>query len=221
MRSPLAIMDLFLVAASPAPTAPDSWLQARMDRVSEAAGIGRGTMRAVLVDAGAIVLDERGSTFAVPRALLANAPSAQAIDGILAMELSYRQSDGSRRHGASAGEYAALGALVAVTGGVSDGTGTKVIPLDDSQRPMTRSSGGREKALRGLRWTEAAGGCTAALVDYLRALARGPITEGSASPARRLLADMGALASPSTQRCPTGDDQGFAIIQAQLSASAR
>jgi hypothetical protein len=216
MHIALAALASLLATAQIPANAPDHWLQTRMDRVSAAAGIGPGAVHVVLVDVGSIALSGRGPTVAVPRALVANAPSAAAVDGILAMLLSYRQFEAPRRHGASIGEVAALAAVVAATGGASEGKNSKVIPTGAEDRPGTGEFDGRAMARRGVRWAEAAGGCTAVLTAYLRELASEQAEGSSTLAARRLLVDMGSLAYPSAQRCPISDDQGFIAVRAQL-----
>lgn len=219
MRLPVTIILTGLLANAAPVATPQTWVQARMDRVAAAAGVAPGTVHAVLVEGGAIQLGGKGATMAVPRALVMAAPSASALDGMFAMMLAYQKQDKNRR-GVSAAEVAALAALVAVTGGVSDqaeGKGSTFIPSNGGQR-IGDAESGREKARRGARWMEAAGGCTAALAGYLRALAHGPVDGGMAIPARRLLADMGALAYPSMQTCPVGDDAGLMTVQTQLAA---
>ncbi len=218
MRAISAVFGVALVAAAPAPATPDAWLQTRMDRIVEAAGFDRGVARTVLIMDRQLEIDGQGVTIAVPRSLVANAPSAQAVDGILAMLLSYRQESVPRRGGASIGDLAALATLVAATGGISEDKSTKVIPLGDGVRPPANALAGRSKAQRGARWMEAAGSCTSALTGYLRTLARGSVEDGATIPARRLLADMGALAYPTAQPCMIDKDDGFSTVRGQLVA---
>jgi hypothetical protein len=218
MRAISAVVGVALVAAAPAPVTQEAWLQTRMDRIVEAAGFDRGVVRTVLVTDRQLEIDGQGVTIAVPRGLVANAPSAQAVDGILAMLLSYRQESVLRRDGASIGDLAALATLLAATGGISEDKSTKVIPLGDGVRPSASALAGRSKAQRGARWMEAAGSCTPALTGYLRTLAQGSIEDGATVPARRLLADMGALAYPTTQPCVAEKDDGFSTVRGQLVA---
>lgn len=213
----LVLAGQVLTASAPAPVAPQDWLQARVDRIAVAAGLEPNSTRALLTDKGELSLDGRGMIFVVPRAVIVDAPSVQVVDSLLALMLSYRLSDDHRSRRVSLGQAAVFGALIAETGGASTGKDSKLIPLGSGGGSSGGSIDGREKALRGLRWSEAVGGCTTALASYLRALLHKPTSEVAAVPAQRFLHDMGSAAYLPGQPCSSADDPTFTEVRLQLS----
>ena len=222
---------LVLGATAPRPD-PSLWLQARLDRVLAGTGSQPGAVRAVLTEATELIAVQPADTLAFPRALLAMAPSAEAVDGMLAMMLSYRQPGEVRRQGRRIDPLSAVayGAIVAGTGGAYDpgnpGSG-RSIPLGPGQ-PLEGADPAalrRARAWQGARWNAQLGHCAAAQLAYLRSAARdtrltldGRPMLWRASPfARKVIDDLGAQAYPAaTEPCTTRDDPAFAAIQQDL-----
>ncbi|WP_332790340.1 hypothetical protein [Sphingomonas sp. GB1N7] len=229
MLATLPIIFLF-AAAAPEPR-PDAWLQQRLDRILVAAGQSAGSIEAHWSSTEDLRLEQRGAVVAIPQSLVATAPSEQALDGVLSMVVAYQRQDARAKRGPSAGEVAAVVALTALTGGATDGqsSNTKFLPIVPdgmASRDVDFDAARRRAAWRGARWNVAVGGCTRELVAFLRHLATNPavILGGknsrlvSAEPARRILRDMGTLASPSDEPCAQASDPTFRSFQEKIKA---
>ncbi|QHL90534.1 hypothetical protein GVO57_06360 [Sphingomonas changnyeongensis] len=212
------------------------WLQDRLDRVLIAAGQVPGSVKAVISTEPMVQIGRPGEPVAVPGALILLAPNADAVDGLMAMILSFRAGDAAgtpRPTRATVGSVLALGALVALTGGVSDpeaGRDDKVIPLgtlNDRAGPGGAPDR-RQLAWRGARWHAIAGGCAEAQPAFLRfaGSAQSAVIEGrrviwpGSRVAKEMLAGLGAQGQPGPDRCPSAADGALQAVKRQLIGSA-
>ena len=153
----LSLSALACLGAAEPGVSPRDWTQERLDRVLAAVGKAPGSVEVVLTDAPDLSTAARPDRLEVPRAAIALAPSTEAVDGLLAMLLSYAPEPKSERNKLTPLSALAFGALVAGTGGASDpstGRDSKIIPWVVRQlvRTMLAKSGtpGRGEALAGM-----------------------------------------------------------------------
>lgn len=227
---PFAAMALMAAPAHAVDSA--GWLKERMYRVAMAAGQDAEPVRATLSDEMALRLDQPGGTIAVPRALVALAPSPEAIDGLLALMLSY--SVPLKVEARGNGRGVAIGASGGASGSArpEDEDRTRLRAAPPSERasdPPARDPAAQRKqrAWRGVGWYTRTRGCTAMLVDYLRLIASGgtamiagkSVTWRASRPARDILTDMGTLAYPSGEQCRARTDPEFEAVRADAAAA--
>lgn len=223
----LSLSALACLGAAGPGVSPRDWTQARLDRVLAAVGKAPGSVEVVLTDAPDLsaALPDR---LELPRAAIALAPNAEAVDGLLAMLLSYAPEPKSERNKLTPLSALAFGALVAGTGGASDpstGRDSKLIPLGGPAAPANDASGsGQARAWRGARWHGFLGHCGATQVEFLRKMGRpASVTvaartinwTGSAF-ARRAIADLGIQGTPSNETCQPQPDGRFDGIRAEI-----
>ncbi len=202
---------------------PASWLQDRMDRVQVAAGQEVEPVHAVLTDERTLHLDQQGTRLKFPRVLVAIAPSPEAVDGLLALLLSYsiavrKDPPGSRPR-----------ASVTGAGSDPDTARTRGNAPADANPPSAAPDPlvlRKQRAWRGIGWYGRTRGCTAELVEYLRLIATGgsAVVNGktidwpASRPAREVLNDLGSLAYPSGEQCKLRPDPAFVSARAQAAA---
>ena len=224
----VAMLFAGMSLATPAHAVDSSgWLKERMYRVAMAAGQDAEPVRATLSDEMVLRLDQPGGTIAVPRALIALAPSPEAIDGLLALILSYSVPLKAETRGNGRG--VAIGA----SGGALPGNEDRTRPRSASsdRAPATPApdpaAQRKQRAWRGVGWYSRTRGCTAMLVEYLRLIALGGsaeiagkrVTWRASRSAREILTDMGTLAYPSGEQCRARTDPEFEAVKADAAAS--
>lgn len=224
----LSLSALACLGASEPGVSPRDWTQERLDRVLAAVGKAPGSVEVVLTDAPDLSTASLPDRLELPRAAIALAPSTEAVDGLLAMLLSYAPEPKSGRNKLTPLSALAFGALVAGTGGASDpstGRDSKIIPLGGQAAPSNDVSGiGQARAWRGARWHGFLGHCGTTQVEFLRKIGRpASVTvaartmnwTGSAF-ARRAIADLGIQGTPSNETCQPLPDGRFEGIRAEI-----
>lgn len=208
--SVLGGMLLILSAAADAPDpATSAWLQSRVDRILVAAG--QDVPIPVVISSGKELAPEMRGPLQVPEAMIKLASSTQALDGLLAMLLSFHMGDGPPSKRGLAPTIAAA-ALLAATGGTTDaaeGKNVRTIPLGDFTSAAPRRAGGSALSLRGLRWNTLAGNCVTSQIAFLKRIGspEAPITPGSTTAwpgsrfARDVIRDLGMEAYPRQETC--------------------
>lgn len=208
--SMLAGMLLILSGASDAPDpATSRWLQSRVDRILVAAG--QDVPIPIVISSGKELAPESRGPLQVPEAMIKLAPTTQALDGLLAMLLSFHLGEDPPRKGGLAPTIAAA-ALLAATGGTTDaaeGKNVKTIPLGDFTSATSRRGGRTALSLRGLRWNTLAGNCVTSQIAFLRLIGspEAPTTSKSTTAwpgsqfARVVIRDLGMEAYPRLETC--------------------
>lgn len=215
MSKPIRTLMLggMLLILSGAADSPDSatsrWLQSRVDRILVAAG--QDVPINVVISSGKELTPEINGRLQVPEAMIKLAPTTQALDGLLAMLLSFHLGDGPPRKDGLAPTIAAA-ALLAATGGTTDATegkNVKTIPLGDFTSATPRRAGRAALSLRGLRWNTLAGNCVTSQIAFLKLIGspEAPITSKSTTAwpgsqfAREVIRDLGMEAYPRQETC--------------------
>jgi hypothetical protein len=211
---------------------PSDWLQERLDRILARTGKAPGEVKAVIADTTDLPWTHPAGMVQFPRALLVMAPSPEAIDGMLAMLLSYRQEEPGGRQGGGLASIRASGTFGAAGDTLSDQDGSRsgrggqagaAMPVTEDPAEVRRA-----RAWQGARWNGQIGNCAAVQVDFLRATGREAriILDGKpavwpGSPfSRKVIEYLGAQAYPAEQRCRTREDPAFAVIQTVLQSAA-
>lgn len=206
------------------PVTPTSWLQERLDRILARTGSAPGEVKAVLTDATEVPWVHPTRTVQFPRALLVMAPSAEAVDAMLAMLLSYEQPNATDPRGTEG-----LSTRMRGSAGLSDdrdeqqtglAVGSPRVPETKAQAEQRRL-----KAWQGARWNGQIGNCMAIQVDFLRAIGKEARLTIGGKPAlwpgsvfgRKVIEYLGAQAYPGgDRRCRTSEDPDFARIKQEL-----
>jgi hypothetical protein len=215
-------------AAQPAasPSAADGWLQARLDRISASARRGAGAPEIrVVEDSRLRFAPDKTGRLQLSKAALRLAPDSRAVDGLLALMLSYSARLPISRAGqsvpgsviAGAAYYGALAADNQAY--LPDFPDEALMEYDAAiARYEANRHEARIAAARALDWAAKSGGCRAATVDYLRVLATSPTLDGRV--ARRVLDDLGPAVNDPDNDCPTPADPSFAAVKASLTSPA-
>lgn len=205
-------------AHSPAPDA-SAWLQERLDRILARTGKAPGDVKAVITDTTELPWTHPAASLQFPRALLVMAPSAEAVDGMLAMLLSFGLETEKRSDPAPT---ISLGSSSSFSSDPKDQRDARTGPV-----PKEQAEERREKAWQGARWNSQIGNCAAVQVDFLRAtgkearitLAGKPSVWPGSPFSRKVIEYLGAQAYPAEQRCRTREDPTFAAIQQSLQSA--
>ncbi len=233
MRRLLIVLaaSLLMAAADPIPSpsltppvTPASWLQERLDRILARTGSAPGEVKAVLTDATEVPWVHQTGTVQFPRALLVMAPSAEAVDAMLAMLLSYEQPDVTDPRGTEGVSARVLGGS-----GLSDDRDERQtgLTVGSPRVPETKAQAEqrRLKAWQGARWNGHIGNCMAVQVDFLRAIGKEARLTIGGKPtfwpgsvfSRKVIEYLGAQAYPGgDRRCRASEDPDFARIKQEV-----
>ncbi len=209
---------------------PSDWLQERLDRILARTGKAPGYVKAVIADITDLPWAHPPGSLQFPRALLVMAPSPEAVDGMLAMLLSYGQEPADDTRSAGLATIRASGTFGASDDNRSDTDSLRNGGSGAGRAPIAGDAGDarRAKAWQGARWNGQIGNCAAVQVDFLRATGRearimldGKSMLWPGSPfSRKVIEYLGAQAYPAEQRCRTREDPAFAQIQQSLQSEA-
>jgi len=222
------LLLIALAVATPAGAQPaaDAWLQSRLDRIAAAAGRDAGAPQVrVSEEARLRFMPDRAGRLQLSGAALRLAPDSRAVDGLLALMLSYAARLPASKAGPSVpgsiiAGAAYFGALAADNRAYMPDFPDEALMEYDAAiaRYEANRTEARIAAARALDWAAKAGGCRAATVDYLRLLATSPTLDGRA--AKRALDDLGSAVNDPDHDCPTPADPSFAAVKAALRSPA-
>lgn len=221
----LGVMLLLLPAARTPEATATQLLQARADRILLAAGQDVTFPVVISPDQDLPSITQTGP-LAIPKALIAMAPTSEALDGLLAMLLSFRAGTKNPDRASELGSTLAAAGLIAATGGATDaveGKNHKTIPLGTFPRDRAQRVDKKGLAQRGVRWNTLAGNCTRAQVAFLRLIgsprvssaSRATSWEGSAF-AREVVRDMGMEAYPRQETCNSEKNTDFDALKSRI-----
>jgi hypothetical protein len=213
---------------------PRALLQARLDRIANAAGLVTGAHGVLLTDDDALRLGPSGDgRVRVSRRLVAAMPDAASLDAMLALSLSHavgrspaKSPNPVARDVIGAAGFLGAGALgqdptPAETRQLWTADDVDLSWMEVEKRSHDAAQRAALIAARSVAWAEKAGSCRAALVETLRGLATGASAHGparfdAATPARRTLADLGTTAVDTAGGCAARGDPAFAALRASL-----
>lgn len=229
LRTPLFALAAFLTIGADEPAlthlaTPSGWLQEHLDRILARTGRAPGDVKAVIAETTDLPWVHPAGTLQFPRALLVMAPSAEAVDAMLAMLLSYGQEEANDgRHGAADAPLARIRGNGSDADGRQDSLGFEA---GSGRAPVVEEAAEvrRRKAWQGARWNGQIGNCAAVQTDFLRATGREaritldgkPMTWPGSPFSRKVIEYLGAQAYPGEERCRTRPDPDFARIRQAL-----
>ncbi|MBT2186730.1 hypothetical protein [Sphingobium nicotianae] len=227
-RLPIVLAACLAMGAADPPPDPAKWLQERLDRILARIGSAPGEVKIALSDASDVPWTHPAGTIQFPRALLVMAPSPEAVDGMLAMLLSYEEpgaGDARRPGGLSARAYGGSGLS-------NDRDDQQVgLSVGPARPPETKAQTDlrRDKAWQGARWNGQIGNCTAIQIDFLRDIGKEarltihgkPMIWPGSEFSRKVIAYLGAQAYPGgDRRCRTSEtDPDFALVKQSAQAA--